>query len=183
MKTVSKLMFALICSLALVTTVAADHPRDAGSKARGEVSNFWVRQSPPQHAQDRARSPHYYRQSPSVVTAAQTPQHIVEVRQNLESCQNAVGELKQSNPKNKEVQAAIIKIGEVHAKVLSQYEQLDKPLSKETCEGMALCNCCVGMCADLDGADVGMGSLMKALKIENPRPTICKEQPSTPTKK
>ena len=182
MKTVSKLMFALIGSLALVTTVAADHPRDAGSKARGEIYNFWVGSSSQRHAQDNARSLHYYGQTQPNVTSAPAQRHVSAVRQNLESCQKAIGELKQSNPENKEVQAVITKIGQVHSKVLSQCDQLDKTLSKEKCEGMALCSCCVDMCADLDGADVEMRSLMKALKIENSQPAISKYQPTTPTK-
>ena len=183
MKTVSKLMCALICGLALVTTVAADHPRDAGSKARGEIYNFWVGESSQRHAQDHARSLHYYGQTQPIVTSAPAQQHVAAVRQNLESCQKAVGELKKSNPENKEVQAAVTKIGQVHAKVLSQCDQLDKTLSKEKCEGMALCNCCVDMCAALDGADVEMGSLMKALKIEKLEPLSKAAKPATPEKK
>ena len=183
MKTVSKLMCALICGLALVTTVAADHPRDAGSKARGEIYNFWVGESSQRHAQDHARSLHYYGQTQPIVTSAPAQQHVSAVRQNLESCQKAVGELKKSNPENKEVQASVTKIGQVHAKVLSQCDQLDKTLSKEKCEGMALCNCCVDMCAALDGADVEMGSLMKALTIEKLEPLSKAAKPATPEKK
>lgn len=181
MKTVSNLMFALICGVALVSSVAADQPRDAGSKARGEVYNFWVGRSSQRHAQDHTRSLYYYGQTQPIVTSAPAQQHVAAVRKNLESCQKAVAELKKSNSENKDVQTAINKINQVHAKVIAHCDQLDKELGKEKCEGMTLCNCCVDLHTDLKGADVEMESLMKALKIENPEPPIRKERPSTPT--
>jgi hypothetical protein len=86
MKTVSKLMFALICSFALVTAAVADHPRDAGSKARGEISNFWVGQSSQQHAPVHARSQYYYGPTLPIVTPAPAQRPVAAVQQYTVSC-------------------------------------------------------------------------------------------------
>lgn len=168
--TCSTLTLAAILSLGLVASATADKPRDAGSKARGEVYNFWVGDTAQRHAQDSARSLYYYGQTQEVVPAAQAQQHVTAVRENLATCQKSVGELKKENPDNQEALAAIAKIEEIHKKVLTQCDHLDKELAKESAEGAKICACCVGMHADLDKADTEMKTLMKALKIKAPEP-------------
>ena len=166
--TCSTLTLAAILSLGLVASATADKPRDAGSKARGEVYNFWVGERAQSHARDNARSLYYYGQTQEVVPSAQAQQHVAAVRQNLATCEKAVGELKKDNPDNKDALAAIAKIEGIHKKVLGHCEQLDKDLAKDTAEGAKICACCVGMHADLDKADAEMKTLMKALKIKAP---------------
>lgn len=162
----STLVLAAILSLGLVASAIADKPRDAGSKARGEVYNFWVGDTAQRHASDNARSLYYYGQTQEVVPAAQAQQHVAAVRSNLAICQKAVGELKKENPDNKDALAAIAKIEGIHKNVLGHCDQLDKDLAKDTAEGVKICACCVNMHTELHAADAEMKSLMQALKIE-----------------
>ena len=168
--TCSTLTLAAILSLGLVASATADKPRDAGSKARGDIYNFWVGERAQSHARDNARSLYYYGQTQEVVPSAQAQQHVAAVRQNLATCEKAVGELKKENPDNKDALVAIAKIEGIHKKVLGHCEQLDKDLAKDNADGAKICACCVGMHAELDAADVEMKHLMKALKIEAPKP-------------
>jgi hypothetical protein len=167
----STLTLVTILSLGLVASaMAADKPRDAGSKARGDAYNFWVGERAQSHARDNARSLYYYGQTQEVVPTAQAQLHVTAVRENLATCQKTVGELKKENPDNKDALASIAKIEAIHKKVLTQCDHLDKELAKETAEGAKICACCVGMHDDLDQADVEMKNLMKALKIKAPEP-------------
>ncbi len=170
MKTCGQLTLAAILGLGLVASVIAEKPRDAGSKARGESYNFWVGETALSHARDNARSLYYYGQTQVAVPTAQAQEHVTAVRQNLVTCQKAIGELKKENPDNKDAQTAIAKIEGIHKKVLGHCDQLDKDLSKETAEGVKICACCVNMHTELHAADAEMKSLMKALKIKAPEP-------------
>lgn len=164
----STLTLAAILSLGLVASAIADKPREAGSKARGEVYNFWVGDTAQRHASDNARSLYYYGQTQEVVPTPQAKEYVTAVRQNLATCEKAVGVLKKENPDNKDAQAAIAKIGETHKRVLAQCDHLDKELAKDTAEGVKICACCVSMHTDLDKSDAEMKALRKALKIKEP---------------
>ncbi len=166
----SILSLAALFSLGWVAYAIADAPRDAGSKMRGEDYNFWVGERAQSHAQDNVRSLHYYGQTQEVVPAPQAQEHVTAVRQNLATVEKSVVVLKKANPDNKDVQAAIANIAELHKKVLMQCDNLDKELAKDTAEGVKIRSTCVKMHADLDKANAEMKALMKALKIEAPQP-------------
>lgn len=183
MRTLSKLTLALIVGLSMTSLGLADTPRDAGSKARGEIYNFWVGRSANTHAQDNSRSLYYYGQTQQAVPAPQAQEHVTAVRQNLNTCQQALGELKKSNPENKEAVAAIEKIEVIHKKVLSHCDQMDKQLTDGKGDSTEICACCSEMHSDLDAADTEMDKLMKALKIEKLQPPTKAAQPATPEKK
>ena len=183
MKTLSKLSFALIVGLSLASLVLADAPRDAGSKARGEAYNFWVGRSANNHARDNSRSLYYYGQTQPSVSVPQAQEHVTAVRQNLNTCQKAIGELKKSNPENKEALAAIEKIEVIHKKVLGHCEQMDKQFKDGKGDGTVICACCADMHSDLDAADAEMDKLMKSLKIEKLEPPTKAAKPATPEKK
>ena len=177
--TCSTLTLVAILTLGLVASATAQKPRDAGSKARGDIYNFWVGERAQSHARDNARSLYYYGQTQEVVPSAQAQQHVAAVRQNMATSEKAVGELKKDNPDNKDALAAIAKIEGIHKKVLGHCEQLDKDLAKDNADGVKICACCVGMHAEWDAADVEMKNLMKALKIEAPKP-LPKHEPAAP---
>ena len=166
MKTVSQWMLAAIVGLGLVSYVIADQPRDAGSKARGDVTNFWVPSYSQSHAQDHARSLYYYGQDQQPVAAPVIQEHVTAIRQNLNTCQKGLEELKKANPDNKEAQTSITKIETIHKKVLEHCSMLDKEAKNEKGDSVVVCDCCADMHHELDEAKTEMGKLQKALKIE-----------------
>ena len=105
------------------------------------------------------------------------------VRQNLDTCQKAIGELKKTNPENKEALAAIEKIEVIHKKVLGHCDQMDKQLKDGKGDSTEISACCADMHTDLDAADAEMNKLMKALKIEKLEPPTKAAKPATPEKK
>ncbi len=166
MKTLTHLTLAVVVGLGLAAQVMADVPRDAGSKAHGEIYNFWVPKSSQSHAQDHARSLYYYGRTQQPLSAPPAQQHVKAIRQNLSTCQQGLGEMKKANPDNKEAQTAITKIEVIHTKVLEQCDMLDKECCKEKCDSTLVCDCCAGVHHDLKTADSEMDKLQKALKIE-----------------
>lgn len=183
MKTLFQLTLAVVLGFGLVGNTLAQQARDAGSKARGEVMQFWVGKSANSHARDNARSLYYYGQTQQVVPAAPAQQYVQDVRQNLATSQKALGELKKGNPDNKEAQAALAKIAEIHKKVLGHCDMLDKELGKSEAKSATICDCCVDLHADLDAADAEFTKLMKALKIEKLELPNRDSQPTAPAKK
>ena len=154
-------------TLGLLSFTMADQPRDAGSKARGEIYNFWVTRSGQSHAQDHARSIYYYGQTQQPLTAPQVQQHISGIRQSVASSQKGLTELKKGNPDNKEAQAAIAKIEAVHKKVLAHCDKLTSETAKEKPQSTVVCDCCADIHDDLDAASEEISKLQKALKIES----------------
>ncbi len=189
MKMLTQLSLAVLVGFALVGNAVAQN--DAGSKARGDVYNFWGSQSRQNHAQDHARSLYFYGQTQQVVgqpqaqpviTPVQAQKHVIGVRENLTASQKGLGELKKSNADNKEALAAIAKIEAIHKKVMGHCEMLDKELGKEKTDGATICDCCLDMDADLDAADAEMTKLMKALKIEKLDLPKKGDKPAAPAK-
>lgn len=189
MKMLTQLSLAVLVGLTLIGNAVAQN--DAGSKARGDVYNFWGSKSRQNHAQDHARSLYFYGQTQQVVgqpqakpviTPVQAQQHVIGVRENLAASQKGLGELKKSNAENKEALAAIAKIEAIHKKVMGHCEMLDKELGKEKTDGATICDCCLDMHADLDAADAEMTKLMKALKIEKLDLPKKGDKPAAPAK-
>ncbi len=189
MKMLTQLSLAVLLGFTLVGNAVAQN--DAGSKARGDIYNFWGSKSRQTHAQDHSRSLYYYGQTQQVVgqpqaqpviTPVQAQQHVVGVRENLAASQKGLGELKKSNADNKEALAAIAKIEAIHKKVMGHCEMLDKELGKEKTDGATICDCCLDMHADLDAADAEMTKLMKALKIEKLDLPKKSDKPAAPAK-
>ena len=166
MKTLTHLMLAVVVGLGFVAQVMADTPRDAGSKARGDVTNFWVPSYSQNHAQDHARSLYSYGQNQQPVAAPVIQEHVTAIRQNLNTCQKGLGELKKANPDNKEAQTSITKLETIHKKVLEHCGMLDKEAKNEKGDSVVVCDCCADIHHELGEAKTEMGKLQKALKIE-----------------
>lgn len=162
-----KIAIATLIGFSLLSTAMANQARDAGSKARGEIYNFWGARSAQTHAQDQARSIYYYGQIQQPLSAPQIREHVTGIRQNLTSCQKNLSELKKGNPDNKEAQAAITKIEAIHKKVLAHADKLESEAGKEKSDSMVVCDCCADIHGELDAANAEMSKLQKALKIES----------------
>lgn len=158
---------ATLLGFSLLSAAMANQPRDAGSKARGEIYNFWGARSGQTHAQDQARSIYYYGKTQQPLSAPQLQEHITGMRQSLTSCQRNLSELKKGNPDNKEAQAAITKIEAIHKKVLEHSDKLASEAAKEKSDSAAVCDCCVDIHSELEAANAEMSKLQKALKIDS----------------
>ncbi|MDX1967067.1 MAG: hypothetical protein SFV23_07855 [Planctomycetaceae bacterium] len=182
MKTLSQLALVGLVAFAFGSTALVGQSAYAQSgKASVDVYNFWKTQGWQKNAQHQARSLYYYGQTPQPISPPQAKEHATAVRESIVASQKSLGELKKSNPDNKEAQAAIAKIGEIHAKVLGHCDMLDKSLGKtDTAE---MCACCADIHHDLEGADAEMTKLMKALKIEKLDLPKRDSQPAAPAKK
>lgn len=169
MKLLSHRVLALIVTITLSASAVAVPQRDAGSKARGDIYHFWNARSQQSHAQNQVQSLYHYGQTQGVVAAAPAQEHVASVRQGLEASRKSVAELKKSNPDNKDAQAAIARLEEIHKKVLEQCDHVEKELAKGEADSVTICACCVDMHHDLDTASAEMKKLKKALKIEDPK--------------
>lgn len=167
MKTFLQSAVALTVAMSLSIAVIAAPQRDAGSKARGDIYNFWGARSSHQHAHEQAQGLYHYSRTQDIVPAAPAQEHIAGVRTNLGSSRKALGELKKTNPDNKEALAAIAKIEEIHKKVLAQCEDVEKQLKTDQAESGAVSACCVEMHTELEAASAEMNKLQKALKIRS----------------
>jgi hypothetical protein len=165
MKIFSQMVLVGLVAFAFGSTALVGQSAYAQSgKASGDVYNFWKTQGWQQNAQNQARALYHYGQIPQPISAPQAKEHATAVRESVVASQKSLGELKKSNPDNKEALAAIAKIGEIHAKVLGHCDMLDKSLGKSDTADM--CDHCADIHHDLAGAEAEMTKLMKALKIE-----------------
>ncbi len=167
MKSILYSVVAVFVALSVSSEALAQ--RDAGSKARGDVYNFWNARSHNSHAHQQAQSLYHYGQTKDVVPSAPAKEHITSVQQGVVASQKSLAELKKNHPDNKEALAAIAKIEEIQKKVLAQCEHVQKELAADTANSEAISACCVELNHDLDSAASELNKLKKALKIEEPK--------------
>ncbi|MDZ4686608.1 MAG: hypothetical protein SH850_16175 [Planctomycetaceae bacterium] len=164
MKILSHMVLVGLVAFAFGSTALVGQSAYAQSgKASGDVYNFWKTQGWQQQSQSQARSLYHYGQT-AQPTPAQAREHATSARQGVVAAQKSLGELKKSNPDNKEAQAAIAKIEEMQKKVLGHCDMVDKALAKG--DHAEMCACCADMVHDLEAADGELTKLQKALKIE-----------------
>ena len=155
-----------VAAMALTSTSGFVHAQ-AGAKALGHDYNFWETMGWQHHAQNQARSLYVYSQT-TQPTPAQATEHATAARASLTSAKKNLAELKKVQPDNKEAQASIAKIEEIHKTLLSHCDKADKAIASGSQEAIAASS--ADLFHDLDEANAEMAKLQKALKIEKPAP-------------
>lgn len=162
----NQIVSAVCCAALIVSGSSAFAQRDAGSKARGDIYNFWGAQSSHRHAQDHTQSLYHYGQTQERIPVQQAQEYISSVKKSLETSQRSLAEIKKNNPDNKEALAAIAKVDKIQKKVLAECDHMAKDLVGDDADSTVICDCCVNMHKDLDAANAELEKVRKALKIE-----------------
>lgn len=157
----------VMAAMAVVFAGQAAHAQIEAGKALGHDYNFWATMGWQQHAQSHARTLYVYSQTPQPVSA-QATEHVAAARASVTSAKKTLAELKKVQPDNKDAQASIAKVEEIHKTLLAHCDKADKAIAAGKQDEIATTS--ADLYHDTDAANAEMANLQKILKIKTPEP-------------
>ena len=147
--------------LATSAVEAQQRPRDAGSKARGEVNSFWVGSTRQRHAYDHARVMNQVVRGAPAVEREIVQGHANAMRAHSQAAMKEFTALKG----NKAIADSLEKLQKHHQQVIAMCDMLDECCKKPEAEGTVVMDCCKNAMKELAAAEKEAEKIRETLKI------------------
>lgn len=179
MKSTRLAVFSVL--LAIVAAPVFGQQFRADGKITGDAFRHYQARTYQRHARDYSQMLYYQGRGEQPLNSQTAKPQASQIRRNVEAASKALDAVKESPAAKPDVQKSIEKIKERHARVLAKCDELDTHLTKDGKDTSAMCDCCIDIVEELDGADAELDKLMKDLRApELPKPTRSAKAPTKP---